>query len=111
KLVGSASRGTQTGLGQNHSFLKKDKRTISAIIEPGSSQEDKPMIRSMTAFASARLQSPQGSLTLELRSVNNRYLDLGFRLPEDLRPAEAPLRETISQSLKRGKIELRASYH
>ena len=47
------------------------------------------MIHSMTGYATASRELPAGLLTLELRSVNHRYLDLQFRLPEELRAARA----------------------
>jgi uncharacterized protein (TIGR00255 family) len=47
------------------------------------------------------------SVTVELRSVNGRFLDLGFRMPEDLRGLEPALRELLTAQLKRGKVELR----
>lgn len=68
------------------------------------------MIRSMTAFGNARVDLEQGTLALELRSVNSRYLDLYFRLPDELRHAETPLRELLTTNLGRGKVEVRASY-
>ena len=46
-------------------------------------------------------------LALDLRSVNSRFLDLAFRLPDELRGLEPALRELIAGSLKRGKVELR----
>jgi len=68
------------------------------------------MIRSMTAFGNARADLEQGTLALELRSVNSRYLDLYFRLPDELRHVETPLRELLTANLGRGKVEVRASY-
>ncbi len=71
-------------------------------------------LQSMTGYASA--QSHIGSETaavsgvrlgLEIRSVNSRYLDVSFRLPEELRQFEPSLRELISKHIKRGKVELR----
>ncbi|MEY3525530.1 MAG: hypothetical protein RIR92_1595 [Pseudomonadota bacterium] len=71
-------------------------------------------LQSMTGYASA--QSHIGSETaavsgvrlgLEIRSVNSRYLDISFRLPEELRQFEPSLRELISKHIKRGKVELR----
>ena len=47
-------------------------------------------------------------LGVEIRSVNSRFLDLAFRLPDELRQAEPALRELLTAKLKRGKIELRA---
>jgi uncharacterized protein (TIGR00255 family) len=78
-------------------------------------------VYSMTGYASAQhsldqsTSSTQASahastqLGLEIRSVNSRFLDLTFRLPEELRAAEPALRELITSQLKRGKIEVRAS--
>ncbi|HJH24251.1 MAG TPA: YicC family protein, partial [Paenalcaligenes hominis] len=68
------------------------------------------MIRSMTAFANARTELEAGTITMELRSVNNRYLDLQLRLPEELRFSEAPIREILGQRLQRGKVELRVNF-
>ncbi|HWK70240.1 MAG TPA: YicC/YloC family endoribonuclease [Burkholderiaceae bacterium] len=69
------------------------------------------MIRSMTAFGSARAESEQGSVTVEFRSVNSRFLDVNFRLPEDLRMAEGLIREQLGQAVKRGKVEIRVNYN
>jgi len=49
------------------------------------------------------------SISIELRSVNGRFLDLGFRLPDELRSLEPALRDLLSAAFKRGKIELRLS--
>ncbi|MBV6273673.1 YicC family protein [Alcaligenaceae bacterium CGII-47] len=68
------------------------------------------MIRSMTAFGAARIDTELGTLNIDLRSVNNRYLDLSLRLPEDLRFAESRIRELLTSHLARGKVELRVSY-
>lgn len=65
------------------------------------------MIYSMTGYASATREIASGVLSVELRSVNHRYLDLQFRLPEDLRPLESGLRELVAGRLQRGKIECR----
>ncbi len=67
-------------------------------------------IRSMTAYGTARAEGPQGYVTLEVRSVNSRYLDINFRLPDELRAVETHLREQIARSLSRGKVEVRLSY-
>ena len=66
-------------------------------------------IRSMTGFASAQGQTPLGFMTIELRSVNSRFLDLSLRLCDELRATEPLLREAIAASVKRGKLECRAS--
>lgn len=68
------------------------------------------MIRSMTAFGNARAESPQGSVSIEFRTVNSRFLDVSFRLPDELRMAEGPVREQLGQVVKRGKVEIRANY-
>ncbi len=68
------------------------------------------MTYSMTGFAVATAELESGSLTLELRSVNHRYLDLQLRMPDELRALEPALREAISAQLTRGKVECRIAY-
>jgi len=75
----------------------------------------------MTGYASAQHSTatlspetepknqPPSQLGLEIRSVNSRFLDLTFRLPEDLRQFEPALRDLLGSKLKRGKVEVRAS--
>ncbi len=63
------------------------------------------MIQSMTAFARESESTRQGTLTLELRTVNHRYLDCSFKLPEQLRPLEPAFREAVGAKLARGKFE------
>ena len=64
-------------------------------------------IRSMTAFASGeRNLEWGGTLGCELRAVNHRFLELGVRLPDELRAAEPLLRERIAARLSRGKLDL-----
>lgn len=63
-------------------------------------------IRSMTAFASAEQGGPDGTLACELRAVNHRFLEIGLRLPEELRALEPALRERIAARIGRGKLEL-----
>src|SRR5690606_3656376 len=67
------------------------------------------MIHSMTAFGSARSEFLLGSVSVELKGVNSRYLDLSFRVPDELPHAETALRELLSSHLKRGKLEVRVS--
>ena len=57
----------------------------------------------------ARPNMPTSRMGLEIRSVNSRFLDLSFKLPEELRSSEPALREKLGTRLKRGKVELRAS--
>lgn len=64
------------------------------------------MTCSMTAFTRQELVKSWGTLTLELRSVNHRYLDVSLRLPEDFRSLESKMREKISARLARGKVDV-----
>ena len=76
-------------------------------------------IFSMTGYATAQSSAPRAAapteapaesharLGIEIRSVNSRFLDLSFRLPDELRQAEPALREILTSQLKRGKVELR----
>ncbi|MFT3957010.1 MAG: YicC/YloC family endoribonuclease [Piscinibacter sp.] len=87
-------------------------------------------VYSMTGYASATAGSPApgeeagnaetgthrapsatGSVTVELRSVNSRFLDLVLRLPDDFRALEPALRELVGAAFRRGKIELRLNAH
>lgn len=63
------------------------------------------MLHSMTGFARVAAESPFGTLTCELRTVNHRYLDVQFRLPDELRPREVQFRQQIAAVIKRGKFE------
>ncbi len=63
------------------------------------------MIRSMTGFAGAERQYPFGRLTWELRSVNHRYLEIGFRVPEEFRMLEPDIRRILGEFLSRGKVD------
>jgi uncharacterized protein (TIGR00255 family) len=64
----------------------------------------------MTGYAVVTKDFPSGSLNLELRSVNNRYLDIQFRLPDELRSLEAVMREFLTSRLNRGKVECRINF-
>ena len=63
------------------------------------------MIQSMTAFARESAATDTGILTVELRSVNHRYLDCSFKLPDTLRALEPWLREEAGKVLARGKLD------
>jgi uncharacterized protein (TIGR00255 family) len=67
------------------------------------------MISSMTGYAAATRELPIASLAAEVRSVNGRFLDVQFRLPDELRPVEPALRELIQTRVGRGKVECRVS--
>ncbi|MEN8204657.1 MAG: YicC/YloC family endoribonuclease [Pseudomonadota bacterium] len=68
------------------------------------------MIRSMTAFAHQELDTETGALAWEIRSLNHRYLELGVRLPEELRAMESAVRERVGARLGRGKVECSCRY-
>ncbi len=64
------------------------------------------MVLSMTAFARQEVSDNWGSMTLELRSVNHRFLEMNLRLPEELRSIESKIRELVAKQLRRGKIDV-----
>ena len=64
----------------------------------------------MTGFARREQSGPWGTLTWELRAVNHRYLEVGCRLPEELRSAEGDFRQAISAALRRGKVDCTLNY-
>jgi uncharacterized protein (TIGR00255 family) len=68
------------------------------------------MIHSMTAFARTQKQIDLGHLCWEIRSVNHRYLDISFRLPESFRFIETQLRGSLRDTIYRGKLECQLKY-
>ena len=67
-------------------------------------------ISSMTGYAVTTRETAGGTLTIELKSVNSRFLDLQFRINDDLRALEPALREAIMARVIRGKVECRVSF-
>jgi uncharacterized protein (TIGR00255 family) len=65
------------------------------------------MLQSMTGYANASGQLGSRQINLELRAVNHRYLDIQFKIPEELRTLESKMREMISAQIMRGKLECR----
>lgn len=68
------------------------------------------MIYSMTGFAAVTEECALGTLAVDIRSVNHRYLDVQLRLPEDMRAFEPALRELLANRMSRGKVECRLSF-
>ena len=68
------------------------------------------MIASMTGFAAAAEETPQGSLAVELKTVNHRYLEFQTRIPEEFRPLEPAMREAVAARLTRGKVDCRITF-
>jgi uncharacterized protein (TIGR00255 family) len=64
----------------------------------------------MTGYAVTSRETSAGTLTIEIKSVNSRFLDLQFRINDELRASEPALRETIMGRIARGKVECRLSY-
>lgn len=69
------------------------------------------MTASMTAFARREIHQPWGSLSWEIRSVNQRYLEPAFRLPDSLRELEPALRQQLRQALSRGKLDVTLRFY
>ncbi|MGZ5661401.1 MAG: YicC/YloC family endoribonuclease, partial [Usitatibacter sp.] len=68
------------------------------------------MISSMTGFAAAAQDGDEGSLAVELKTVNHRYLEFQTRIPEELRPLEPAMREAVAARLTRGKVDCRVTF-
>jgi len=68
------------------------------------------MIQSMTGYAAASAEFTRGAIHIELRSVNSRFLDVQFRIVEELRQVEPALREAIGAAVTRGKVECRVAW-
>jgi uncharacterized protein (TIGR00255 family) len=67
--------------------------------------------QSMTGFARGSVSTEAQTVTVECRSVNNRFLDIQFRMPETMREYEAALREQVNKAFSRGKLELTIRAH
>lgn len=68
------------------------------------------MISSMTGFAAAAAEGPQGSLAVELKTVNHRNFEFQTRIPEELRSLEPAMREAVAAKLSRGKVDCRIMF-
>jgi uncharacterized protein (TIGR00255 family) len=66
-------------------------------------------VSSMTGFAAADAATPRAALSVELKSVNARFLELALRLPDELRALEAGARELLGSRLARGKVDVRVT--
>ena len=69
------------------------------------------MLKSMTAFASGDVQTEFGRFTCEIRSVNQRFLDITLRQPDFLRKAEGEIRKLVGKYISRGKVEIFIKYY
>jgi uncharacterized protein (TIGR00255 family) len=65
----------------------------------------------MTGFAMESADLPGGALSLEIRAVNSRFLDLIFKMGEDFRTLEPQIRERLAEQVKRGKVECRVNFN
>lgn len=67
-------------------------------------------MRSMTGYGRCRMETDGREMTIEMKTVNHRFLDIAFRLPKALSFAEDPLRRQVSSALCRGHVEISVSY-
>jgi len=72
--------------------------------------EDECMIKSMTAFARVQQGNDSGEIVWEIKSVNHRYLEPMFKLPDDFKVLEPDIRKQLTQHLKRGKVDISLRY-
>ena len=68
------------------------------------------MLHSMTGFARETAETEIGTLTWEIRAVNHRYLDVQFKMPDEMRPKEQVFRQKVSHALGHGKVECALYY-
>ena len=64
----------------------------------------------MTGYATSTKETDAGTITIEIKSVNSRFLDLQFRINDEFRSVEPLFRDTLSKRLHRGKVECRFSF-
>lgn len=77
---------------------------------PTNPSQKNSCIYSMTGFGQAQIESALCRLSIQIKSVNSRYLDLTLKLPEELAGYDSKIREHINRDIKRGKVELRLSW-
>lgn len=68
------------------------------------------MIRSMTGYGRSELQNDVCRIVVEIKSVNNRYLDIGIKMPRQLNQLEAQIRKELKKHMQRGKVDVFISY-
>lgn len=68
------------------------------------------MIKSMTGYGRSELSSDTCKISVEIKSVNNRYLDIGIKMPRALNPLEARIRKLLKSYVQRGKVDVFISY-
>lgn len=68
------------------------------------------MIKSMTGYGRSELSSDTCKVSVEIKSVNNRYLDIGIKMPRALNPLEARIRKLLKFYVQRGKVDVFISY-
>ena len=69
------------------------------------------MVKSMTSFGRGQMENNQYSLTIEMKSVNSRYLDLNIRMPKFMLALENKIRKLISSQINRGKVDVFLTYN
>ena len=68
------------------------------------------MIKSMTGYGRAELANDDLKITVEIKSVNNRYLDIGIKMPRQLGMLESSIRAELKNYIKRGKVDVYITY-
>ena len=79
----------------------------SAAAQAGAGEESSGTADNLASRSQPQAGHERGGVSVELRSVNGRFLDLGFRLPDEFRALEPALRDLLTSTFRRGKIELR----
>lgn len=74
------------------------------------SRKENDMIKSMTGFGRAEVIDEERKVTVEMKSVNHRYLDINIRMPKKLSSFEASIRAVLKEYLQRGKVDLFIAY-
>lgn len=78
--------------------------------ENQSVSEDLTMIKSMTGFGHAEMANDSCRITVEMKSVNNRYLDISIRMPRQLNALEGEIKKELKKYMQRGKVDVFISY-
>ena len=83
---------------------------INLYVENETCKERKLMIKSMTGFGHAEKVTEQCRITVEMKSVNHRYLDLNIKMPRRFNMLEGQVRNLMKQYMQRGKVDVFITY-
>ena len=109
RRAGQEGRGGTSSLSRRSSPPRERTKADLSRRSSGEERERRRMIRSMTGFASAAFEDGQASISVTIRTVNHRHLDVQLRMPQSLAPVEGEIRAAVARHVARGRVEVALS--